>query len=882
MRSTAAALAVALIAAAACSATPDDSPGSAFQTPSAQSVLAAPAPARQFGANGILPAFETAAERATRGKFDSNDDFRIKNAAWYAQTRPPAAGQFRPFGEWEPMAAVWTTYSNGMVSTKAVRRMYAEQTIAFVRHSKPAVLAKVIVAGDYAGADFLKALDQYGITAAEKKLVQLVTLPHDTIWLIDYSGFPLIHKTKGTIAFADWVYYKPRVLDDAVPTRLANSFYKATVYRTPFPFEGGNIQADGVGMCATTVRALQNTGYSALKVRNVLKSYAACDKTLIVKDITDDGTGHIDMFFKWVDTDTVLLGRYEDSITLDYNGDGQVETLPMPGKVAADYSKTFALNKQRMDDDAALFGCIKSAKGTPFKVHRLAMMTRFKDDYGDLPRTFINSTFTNGVNVYPSYTTSSCRNPQGKVCMQDSQCAAGQHCAAARCTTGPVARGCDELVGCDAGESCTVDPLKVALTKLAQSQWQKAMPKWKHVGLRADTIGLWSGAIHCITRTIPVGPVNKVIADGTCAGGKCGGVSGGTVQACSASAQCSGPKWDCDCNICMGKCANGKACGDDADCSTDGSTVAKGSCVVNPSQQCYVGSVTSNSCAGKCGGYSEGAPCQCDVDCGKYNDCCGDYAELCDTGSSGLQVQCDPDGGATPDAGASDAGCQPQCQGKVCGPNGCGGSCGDCQAGSKCDAGACVGSVVDAGKPPTDSGATLDAGCQPQCQGKVCGANGCGGSCGQCGGGASCDGAGQCVGAPPVDAGQGDGGACLPMCGGKTCGDDGCGGTCGVCIGGQTCSAAGQCAGPGVDAASQPDLPGQPELPQADGGSGGTDGPTPIGSDSTAGQPTAMTYMAGSSSGCSAGGSRGSGGLLLVLCLLALAWRRRPISTDVR
>ncbi len=58
--------------------------------------------------------------------------------------------------------------------------------------------------------------------------------------------------------------------------------------------------------------------------------------------------------------------------------------------------------------------------------------------------------------------------------------------------------------------------------------------------------------------------------------------------------------------------------------------------------------------------------------------------------------------------------------------------------------------------------------CTPSCAGKTCGADGCGGSCGDCEAGARCGAQGACV-------------ACTPSCEGKTCGDDGCGGSCGVC-----------------------------------------------------------------------------------------------------
>lgn len=129
----------------------------------------------------------------------------------------------------------------------------------------------------------------------------------------------------------------------------------------------------------------------------------------------------------------------------------------------------------------------------------------------------------------------------------------------------------------------------------------------------------------------------------------------------------------------------------------------------------------------------------------------------CDNISDGLCPGLDCSG--DPDC----ATCTPDCAGRACGDNGCGGECGTCDFGDACTAqGQC------------------EAICVPDCEGKQCGDDGCGGSCGTCADGA-CSGAGTCEG------------PCVPSCDGATCGSDGCGGSCGTCSDGLSCSLDGTC-----------------------------------------------------------------------------------------
>lgn len=104
--------------------------------------------------------------------------------------------------------------------------------------------------------------------------------------------------------------------------------------------------------------------------------------------------------------------------------------------------------------------------------------------------------------------------------------------------------------------------------------------------------------------------------------------------------------------------------------------------------------------------------------------------------------------------------CEPSCDARECGPDGCDGSCGECGVGLICNSGMCVP-------------------CEPFCEGVQCGSDGCGGTCGSCSGADVCI-SGSCV-------------VCEPDCEGKTCGSDGCGGVCGYCEGANEVCISGAC-----------------------------------------------------------------------------------------
>ncbi|HEY2746923.1 MAG TPA: hypothetical protein VGL86_20010 [Polyangia bacterium] len=254
-------------------------------------------------------------------------------------------------------------------------------------------------------------------------------------------------------------------------------------------------------------------------------------------------------------------------------------------------------------------------------------------------------------------------------------------------------------------------------------------------------------------------------ANGDCANQLCNSVTMTCVANSCGDGILDGTETDVDCGgACATKCKEGQVCLSSSDCAPPGACDGTHHCVA---AQCTNGVQDSNETDVDCGG-TVCAPCPLGKKCGAGADCassfCNAQTKLCvaDQCHDGLKDGSESD----VDCGG---GCATKCGGgQMCsGPSDCSGTGVVCDGAHVC--------------------------CTPSCSGKVCGSDGCGGSCGTCtstttpmcaANGASC----QCTASSCASLGaqyQCSGGqcACVPSCAGKSCGPDGCGGQCGTCPG---------------------------------------------------------------------------------------------------
>jgi len=283
---------------------------------------------------------------------------------------------------------------------------------------------------------------------------------------------------------------------------------------------------------------------------------------------------------------------------------------------------------------------------------------------------------------------------------------------------------------CMAGQVCVVD----------QCVWGCGNFAEKHCCYKNHVVGCSSDFQHALV--------------GACEPDECGWSEEHGYYTCGHAGSDPAGLHPKDCEFaCVPKCPHGVECG------PDGCGGSCGACA--PDQVCADGACCTPSCDGKacgndgcggsCGGCEEGQTCaadRCLWGCNSISEkgCCyGDQLVHCfydGTLQAGAcphpecgwddQIQaytCGTDGGEDPTGKyprACDFTCKTTCGTASCGPDGCGGTCGTCEAGEVCWIGSC---------------------CEPSCpEGKwACGSDGCGGSCGVCPEGFWCTDLKQCA-----------------------------------------------------------------------------------------------------------------------------------------
>ena len=197
----------------------------------------------------------------------------------------------------------------------------------------------------------------------------------DTVWIRDYGPFGII-EDKSTLAIVDPIYrhYQYRIRDDRVPTCIARE-QNIESFPMDLILDGGNLMVDSAGNLFMTKRTyIWNRSKSKNEVDQLLKDYFNVKKIHAIDyagypNGPTDGTGHIDMFVKLLNDNTVLISTA--------NNEPYIKTVESAVKY---------------------FESIKAPNGEDYKIIRVKGWTSGRTWY-----TYTNSLIVNGIVIMPSY-----------------------------------------------------------------------------------------------------------------------------------------------------------------------------------------------------------------------------------------------------------------------------------------------------------------------------------------------------------------------------------------------------------------------------------------------------------------------------------------------
>ena len=222
----------------------------------------------------------------------------------------------------------------------------------------------------------------------------------DSWWMRDFGPNGIYYGSKDSIAFIDLKYYSGRDLDDKFPVYLANQLgyqnFESTVNG-----EGGNLMEDGFGRVffssmLTDENASSGThtpDWSTQQFYDSLSYLFNCPRTTQTKSLQcDGGTGHIDLYLKMIDEQTIMVSQYPKAMTTQ--------------------------DRKIIEDNCQMLTTLKSTYNRPFRIFRIMHPTGDNGTYVDTSctkvnadaRTFVNGLTVNKMFVYPSYSDGSTGN----------------------------------------------------------------------------------------------------------------------------------------------------------------------------------------------------------------------------------------------------------------------------------------------------------------------------------------------------------------------------------------------------------------------------------------------------------------------------------------
>lgn len=289
---------------------------------------------------------------------------------------PPPEGPVRTMAEWEEIEYLvirWTTDFQNIL-LQIVQAATQECKVLITTQDQALVQS---------------FLNSNGVDMSQ---VEFLNAPSNSIWIRDYAGNTIYSNDVGERALVDWIYNRPRPLDDEMPVSHSNHT-GVPIFRTisgtnDLVNTGGNFMSDGLGTAFASKLILQENengniyGVSAkteAQIDQILMDYQGINNFIKMDQVPFDPIDHIDMHMKLLDEQTILVSKYPNGVA-----DGpQIEAN-------IDYvTSTF-----------------QTPFGTDYKIEWIDAPPSTGGNYPDTGgsyRTYTNSIFVNKTILVPTY-----------------------------------------------------------------------------------------------------------------------------------------------------------------------------------------------------------------------------------------------------------------------------------------------------------------------------------------------------------------------------------------------------------------------------------------------------------------------------------------------
>ena len=222
--------------------------------------------------------------------------------------------------------------------------------------------------------------------------IEFLNTGSNSIWIRDYGGNTIYSEDVGERALTDWIYNRPRPLDDIMPTQHATMvgmpIYVTDTGTNDLVNTGGNYMSDGLGNAFASNLILEEnepgnpynvSAKTEEEIDAIMNVYMGIENYIKMETLPYDEIHHIDMHMKLLDEETILVSKYPEGVA-----DGpQIE--------------------ENIDYVLSNF---QSPFGTPYEIKWIDAPPSSSGSYPDTGgyyRTYSNAVFVNKSIIVPTY-----------------------------------------------------------------------------------------------------------------------------------------------------------------------------------------------------------------------------------------------------------------------------------------------------------------------------------------------------------------------------------------------------------------------------------------------------------------------------------------------